>query len=223
MDALQKRVKVQAWSAANNDLAIQHKSPRRQGKESGNNLRKVAAQRLTCFGLENDFIVMAKSKAAEAIPLGFIEPAGFVGQRVDRLASAGGYGGWSERWSRGKVWASFSAGTAADRISAGLGLRDEAMPIGCAAEARNMRFLERPPSHRKNRSLASLWQENVLVRHPAPGIKRREQEHFQGSQSVEKHSYSFIDCHVSRMAASHILAAQLLKFCKPCRIPIIQI
>ena len=80
MYALQQRVKVQTCAAADYDFAIQHKFARGQGKQGSNNLRKIAAQRLTGLGLQNHFIALAKSQTAEAIPLGLIKPAGFMRQ-----------------------------------------------------------------------------------------------------------------------------------------------
>jgi len=55
---------------------------------------------------------------------------------------------------------------------------------------------------------------NRLMRYSAPRIKRGKQDHFQGRQPIENHSYSFVDCHILRMAATDIFAGQLLKFCK---------
>src|SRR5579859_2555629 len=54
------------------------------------------------------------------------------------------------------------------------------------------------------------------VSHSSPGVKRRKQNHLQDRQLVEHHSKSFGDSHTLRMAATHGLAAQLLKFCE-CR------
>ena len=80
MYALQESVKIQAFAAADYDFTIQHKFARGQGKQSGNNLRKIASEGLTSLGLQNHFVALSKSQTAEAIPLGFIEPAGFMRQ-----------------------------------------------------------------------------------------------------------------------------------------------
>src|SRR4051812_8870075 len=86
MYALQERIKIQACSAADYNFAVQHKLALRQCEHGSNNLRKIPAQRLTGLGLENHFIALAKSQTTEAIPLGFIEPAGFVRQGIYRLS-----------------------------------------------------------------------------------------------------------------------------------------
>ena len=80
MNALQECVKIQTCAAADHDFPIQHKLARGQGEQGGNNFRKIAAQRLTGLGLQDNFIALAKSQTAEAIPFGFIQPAGFVRQ-----------------------------------------------------------------------------------------------------------------------------------------------
>lgn len=54
----------------------------------------------------------------------------------------------------------------------------------------------------------------VLVNHPSPGVKGGKQDHLENRQRVKNHSYSFVVCHILRMKVSHILAGQLLKFCK---------
>src|SRR5260221_3679919 len=107
MNALQQRVKIQTCAAADDDLAIQRKFVRWQGKQSGNNLRKITAQRLAGLRLQYDFVALPKSETAEAIPFGLIEPAGFARQVLNRLGfrrrvrrGCGGVDGWVKKRER---------------------------------------------------------------------------------------------------------------------------
>src|ERR1700738_4567126 len=85
MNALQERVEVRTCALADYEFSVQHKFARRQGQQSGNDLRKIASQRLTSLGLQNDFVTLAKSEAAKAIPFGLIEPAGSAREVFYRL------------------------------------------------------------------------------------------------------------------------------------------
>src|SRR5690242_20020100 len=90
MNALQKRVKVQTCSAADDNFSVEHKLARRQGAQRGGDFREVSCKRLAGLGLQNDFIALAKSQAAEAVPLGFVEPAGFARQLLHRSSFSRG-------------------------------------------------------------------------------------------------------------------------------------
>src|SRR4051812_38051514 len=85
MDALQQRVERKMPVHLNDDLAVENEFFVRQFAECFDQLRKVSAERLSCLGLQQDLIGFAKSQAAEAVPLGLIEPAFAAGDLFDRL------------------------------------------------------------------------------------------------------------------------------------------
>src|SRR5690349_19818464 len=83
MNAKQKLVKREFTFNRNDNFPIEDESLRLQRSKRRNQLRKIAMQRLAGFGLEMDFIAIAKCDAAEAVPLRLVEPVCSGRDRLD--------------------------------------------------------------------------------------------------------------------------------------------
>src|SRR5205823_951075 len=84
MDALQKGVEVEPPVAGYDDLPVEDDAPERQSAQRGNELGKVARERLCALRLEHDALALTKGETAEAIPLGLERPLLAGRQRVHR-------------------------------------------------------------------------------------------------------------------------------------------
>ena len=73
----------------NDQFAVEHKGLRGEGTQVFQHLGKEARERFSGFGLDLDLIARAKSKAAKAVPLGLVLPAGIFGQLADQLGFHG--------------------------------------------------------------------------------------------------------------------------------------
>src|SRR4029077_8745697 len=80
MDALQESVEIQTCAPPDDNFSVEHKFACRQSAQRGDDFREVSRERLTGLGLQNDFFALAKCQAAEAVPLGFVEPTGLARQ-----------------------------------------------------------------------------------------------------------------------------------------------
>src|SRR5581483_83076 len=83
MNAHEQLVEGQVSVRKNDNLAIEYESWCGQLAERSNQFGKVAAERLPGFGLQQNLICAAECEAAEAGPLGLIEPAGTRGDFRD--------------------------------------------------------------------------------------------------------------------------------------------
>src|ERR1700757_3339038 len=74
MDPLQERIEIQMAFTQDDDLAVEHKLLLWHVAQSFNQFGKIPSQWLSGLGLNQDFVVLAKRKAAKPIPFRFIEP-----------------------------------------------------------------------------------------------------------------------------------------------------
>src|SRR4051812_31601494 len=75
MNAHEQLIEGEVSVRKNDDLAIKDESWRRQFAKRSNQFGKVPAERLSGFGLQQHLVPAAECEAAEAVPLGLVEPA----------------------------------------------------------------------------------------------------------------------------------------------------
>jgi hypothetical protein len=84
MDALQEGVEVEPPVAGDDDLPVEDDARERQRAQRGDELGKVARERLSALRLEHDALALTKGEAAEPIPLRLERPLLAGRQRVHR-------------------------------------------------------------------------------------------------------------------------------------------
>src|SRR5260370_22160248 len=84
MDALQEGVEVEPPVAGDDDLPVEDDASERQHAQRGDELGKVARERLSALRLEHDALTLTKGEAAEPIPLRLERPLLAGPQRVHR-------------------------------------------------------------------------------------------------------------------------------------------
>ena len=87
MDALLKRVEVQAVAPHNDDLPVDDTAPGHVGLHGRHDLREVSRHRPLVAAAELDLVAVAEHDCAETIPLGLDEPD--VRYRRHRLGEHG--------------------------------------------------------------------------------------------------------------------------------------
>src|SRR5687767_12292636 len=84
MDSKKERFEVESGGADDYDLAIDHASVRKDGREWFDELREIAVHRLLIATLQEDLATVAKNDRSEAIPLWLELPAVANRQSISR-------------------------------------------------------------------------------------------------------------------------------------------
>ena len=84
-----QRVEGERAIDRDDQFAVQHKGLRGEGPQVLKHLGEKARQRFAGLGLDLDLIARTKGKAAKAVPLGLVLPAGILGQLADQLGFHG--------------------------------------------------------------------------------------------------------------------------------------
>src|SRR5256885_17018395 len=74
MNTLQQRVEIQMSLAENDDLAVEDELVLRKLPKTCYQFRKVPAQWLSRFGLQQNLVVLTKHQTAKAVPFRLVQP-----------------------------------------------------------------------------------------------------------------------------------------------------